>query len=144
MAGITIRTTGVSELRRDLRAVDKSFGPELGKANQQAALVVVPEARRRALALRGPHQGGGKVAPISSTITALRRQQAASVAIGGARSPHAAPTEFGGTLARHHSSSRTRVAKRAYLFPAIEAKAGEIVQVYSFLLDRLMARAFNR
>lgn len=161
MAGITIQTRGLAELRRDLRAVDRSFGPRLGRANQQAAQVVVNEAKRRAP--KGPHQGGGTVAPISSTITALRKQSAASVSIGGARSPHAVVTEFGGSIPRRGSDKETvrkaqrrkqafsrhglrvtHVRKRAYLYPAIDAKAGEVVLVYEAAVGQLMSEAFGR
>lgn len=161
MAGITIQTRGLAELRRDLRAVDRSFGPLIGRANQRAAQVVADEAKRRAP--KGPHQGGGTVAPISSTIRALRRQQAASVSIGGARSPHAVVTEYGGSIPRRgsdaatvrqaqrrkqafvrHGLSVTHVRKRAYLYPAIDAKAGEVVLVYEAGLGEVMAKAFGQ
>lgn len=161
MAGITVQTRGLAELRRDLRAVDRSFGPQLGRANQRAAQVVADDAKRRAP--KGPHEGGGTVAPISSTITALRRQNAATVAIGGSRSPHAPVTEFGGTIPRAGADKQlitsarrrrvshaavglkvTHVTQQAYLYPAIYAKTGEVVLVYNAALGEVMAKAFGK
>ena len=161
MASISVQTRGLAELRRDLRAADKSFGPEVGRANQAAAQVVATEAKRRAP--KGPHQGGGAVAPISSTITALRRQKAASVSIGGARSPHAVVTEYGGSIPRRgsdvstvrtaqrrkqafsrHGLKVTHVRQQAYLYPAIAAKAGEVALLYGAMLDQIMSKAFGR
>ena len=161
MAGITVQTRGLAELRRDLRKADKAFGPQVGRANQAAAELVAVEARKRAP--KGPHQGGGTVAPISSTITALRRQKAASVSIGGARSPHAVVTEYGGSIPRRgsdastvrtaqrrkhafsrHGLSVTHVRKRAYLYPAIDAKAGEVALLYGAMLDQIMHEAFGQ
>lgn len=152
---------GLAQLRRDLRAVDRRFDSQIGDANYRAAKVVADEATRRAP--RGPHQGGGKVAPISSTITALRRRNAATVAIGGARSPHAVVTEFGGSVPRRgsdpearrraqrrhqpfvkHGVRVTHVRKQAYLYPAIDAKTSEVLLVFSGAIGDLMGEAFNQ
>jgi hypothetical protein len=137
---VAVRVVGLAELRRDLRRVDAALPKELAAVNQQAGEVVAAEARRRAP--KGAHQGGGRVSPISSTITAGRRQRAATVSIGGARSPHAPVYEFGGTIPRHHSSARTRVTQRAYLYPALEAKRTEVTVLYARLVEQLMSRAF--
>jgi hypothetical protein len=144
VADYSIRFAGLAELRRDLRAIDKSWGPELGKANQKAADVVAVEGREIAGTKAGPHQGGGSVAPIASTIRALRQQSRAVISAGGVRSPQAAPREFGGTLRRYHSSKRTKVTKNPSLYPALDAKTGEVVRVYSLALDGVMRRAFGR
>jgi hypothetical protein len=140
MAGWTIQTHGLAELRRDLVALDRALGKDLGEANQQAAEIVANEARKRAV--RGPHQGGGSVAPLASTITASRAQRRGVVLAGGPRSPHFPPIEFGGTIRRFHSGKRTRVAKRAALFPALAAKRGEVIVVYARLISALYRKAF--
>jgi hypothetical protein len=66
------------------------------------------------------------------------------VSAGGVRAPHAAPREFGGSLRRYHSTRRTRVAKAPSLYPALDAKAGEVVGVYLIAIDAVMHRAFGR
>lgn len=158
----SVQVEGLSELRRSLRAIDRSWGTELGKANQAAARIVATEASHRAP--RGPHEGGGTVAPISSTITAQRRQNAATVAIGGARSPHAVVIEFGGSIPREGADqelvtkarknkrsfrsvgigNRTRIVARPYLYPAIEAKTAEVVAEYEQQLGTLLLKVFNQ
>lgn len=151
---------GLAQLRRDLRRIDPKWGKELGKANFDAASVVVVEASQRAP--KGPHEGSGRVAPISTTITALRRQQAATVAIGGARSPHAVVTEFGGTVPRRgsdkatirkaqrgkrsfiqHGLQVTHVRKQAYLYPAIDATREKVLFVYQGAVNTIMGEAFR-
>jgi hypothetical protein len=154
-----IQVTGLRELRRDLRRLDATLPRELAQINQRAAEIVATEARRRAP--RGPHQGGGRVAPIVSSIKALRQQGRGVVAIGGVRSPHAVVTEFGGTIPRRgshrgqvaqaqamHQSFRrfggisvTRVRKQAYVYPALDAKRDEVVNAYADMLDDLLRRA---
>jgi hypothetical protein len=138
--GVSI--VGLNQFRRDLKQVDAAWPKELAKANKQAAQVVADEAIRRAPA--GPHQGSGSIIPIKRSIKALQAQRRAAVAMGGARSPHAGPTEFGGTLRRHASSSRTTVRQRAFLYPAISAKTEQVVLVYSALLDQIAQKAFNQ
>ena len=141
-AGYRVEIAGLRELRRALNLVDKQFGKELAEANNQAAEIVAAEARRRAPS--GPHQGGGTVVPIAASIRALRGQRRAAVSMGGAKTPHAEPTEFGGTIPRHHSLAHTHIQQRAFLYPAIAAKRAEVVQTYAYLVDRLTSRAFNQ
>jgi hypothetical protein len=140
VVGVSI--AGLREFRRDLRRVDKTLPKELGKAHQEVGQIVADEAIRRAPA--GPHQGAGSVTPIKGSIRALRRQSGAAVAMGGARSPHVPPTEFGGTLARHASRSRTTVHQRAFLYPAIAAKTDQVLLVYSKLIQQVAGKAFNQ
>ena len=136
-----IEVHGLREFRRELRQAGQQFPRELRQANRDAAEVVVPEVRRRAP--KGPHQGGGNVQPIAASVRAGGTQRAGYVAVGGARSPHAPVYEFkGATLPRHASEARTQVTAQPYIYPAIEAKADEVVEVYGQALDRLTKRAF--
>jgi hypothetical protein len=157
-----IEVTGLRELRRELKRMSAELPRELAKANQEAAEIVAREARRRAP--QGPHQGKPKVTPVVASIKALRQQGRGVVAIGGARSPHAVVTEFGGTIPRRGSHrgqvaeaqarrrgfrryggvSVTRVRKQAYLYPALDAKRDEVVERYGDLLDQLLRRAASR
>lgn len=137
MAGeYRVEVAGLRQLRATLTAADPALVTQVAQANNRAAEVVAAEARRRAPA--GPHQGGGTVTPIRASVKALRAARAAAVAMGGARSPHAAPTEFGGTLRRFNSTSRTRVTHRAFLYPAIEATRPEVIRVYTLALNRIV------
>lgn len=133
-----VKVVGLDELRRDLRRLDAELPRELAIIHYRVAQIVADEARHRAP--RGPHQGGGVVVPIVQSIRAGRQQRRATVSMGGARSPHAEPTEFGGTLRRFHSTSRTRVRQRAFLYPAIAAKRGEVIDAYGGMIDQLLTR----
>jgi hypothetical protein len=137
-----IEVHGLRDFRRELRRMGQEFPRELRQANKGAADLVAPEARRRVP--RGPHQGGGRVQPIIASVKAGGTQRAGYVAIGGARSPHAPVYEFGGTLRRHASASRTQVTARPFLYPAIAARTDEVVDFYGRALDRLSRRAFDR
>lgn len=157
-----IEVHGLRELRRELRRVSADLPKELARANQEAAEIVAAEARRRAP--RGPHEGRPRVTPIHQSVKALRQQSRGVVAIGGARSPHAVVTEFGGTIPRMGSQrgqvaeaqakhrafrryggiSTTTVRKQAYLYPALDAKRDEVVERYGDLLDQLLRRAASR
>jgi hypothetical protein len=130
-----IEVHGLRELRRALKEAEGHTPHELQQANKRAADIVVREAQRRAP--KGPHQGGGKprtVVPITASIKAQATATKGIVAFGGQRSPHAAPTEFGGTLKRHASSVRTRVAKRPFVYPAIEAEQAHVLEQYELAL----------
>lgn len=136
-----IIVVGLAELRRELRRVGDQMPGELARLNKGAGQIVAAEAQRRAP--RGPHQGGGRVVPIAASIKALQQQRRGAVAIGGARTPHAEPTEFGGTLRRYHSKARTTVQQRAFLYPAISATTEQVITFYENGVGQLMARAFG-
>lgn len=140
MAAKAIEVHGLVEFRRELRRMGAEFPKELRQANRDAAELVAPEVHRRAP--KGPHEGGGNVQPITASVKAGGTQRAGYVQVGGARSPHAPVYEYGGTLRRHASTSRTQVAAQPYIAPAIAAKTDEVVEFYGEALDRLTARAF--
>jgi hypothetical protein len=138
-----VEVTGLRELRRALREVDRALPGQLAAVNHAAAEVVAVEARRRAP--RGPHEGGPKdqpFTPITESIRALNQQTKGVIAAGGVRTPHAAVLEFGGTIPRHHSRTRTTVRAQPSVYPALRAKRDEVVDVYSRALEALMTRAF--
>jgi hypothetical protein len=157
-----VEIIGLREFRRELKQAGQQFPKELRQANLQAAEVVAAEAARRAP--MGPHLGGGRVRPVIQSIRALASQGKGQVAIGGASTPHAQVLEFGGHIPRkgrdpslvakaqagHRSFASvgigdlTRVRAQPYLYPALAAKADEVVEVYGEAIDRLSRRAFPR
>jgi HK97 gp10 family phage protein len=154
-----VEIIGLREFRRELKQAGQQWPKELRQANKDAAEIVAADARRRAP--RGPHLGGGRVRPVVSSIRALASQGRGQVAIGGASTPHAQVLEFGGTIprrgqtgtaaiqARHGSFAKaglsvTPVRAQPYLYPALAAKADEVVEFYGEALDRVYRRAFPR
>ncbi|HEY9391368.1 MAG TPA: hypothetical protein VIR27_16585 [Mycobacteriales bacterium] len=145
----SIRVVGLARLRRELARVDKTLPKELAKLNFKAADIVAKDAKLRAP--KGKHQGGGQIIPIRRSIKALKRSgTSAQVAMGGVRTPHAEVTEFGGEIPRRGSSReaieraqaqhqsfrragvtrRTKITARPFLYPAIDAKRDEVVELY--------------
>jgi hypothetical protein len=135
MADTRIEVHGLRELRAALKNAEGRSPRELQLANKRAAEIIAREARRRAPA--GPHEGGGRVAPIAASIKAQATTGRGVVAFGGQRSPHAPAYEFGGTLKRHASQSRTRVQKRPFVYPAIEAEIPHVLEQYERALIAL-------
>lgn len=155
-----VEIIGLQDFQRELAKTRRKFPELLAKADHHAAEVVASEARRRAP--RGPHQGGGDVAPITSSIQAGVGAHGGYVQIGGGASPHAVPTEFGGTVprrgasrsavataqARHRSfassgiAPRTRIRRQAYLYPAIAATRLDVELIYLDAIDRAVKGAF--
>lgn len=138
--GAKVEIKGLRDFRRELKRLGPEWPKELRQANKDAAELVAVDARRRGP--RGPHEGGGRVVPIHLNIRALGSQTKGQVATGGARSPHGPVYEFGGTIRRHNSQARTPVRAQPYLYPALEAKRGEVVEFYGEAIDRLTRRAF--
>lgn len=156
-----VEVQGLRQFRYELRAAGQQFPKELRQANLEAAELVVADARRRAP--QGPHLGKPRVRPVIASIRALASQGKGQVAIGGATSPHPQVLEFGGTIPRRGQSAAliaqqqqahrgferaglavTRVRKQPYLYPALAAKAEEVVEFYGEALDRIYRRAFPR
>jgi hypothetical protein len=128
---------------------------QLTKANKSAAQLVAVEAIR--LAPKGTHEGGGAVVPISQSIKAVASAQKVSVVAGGKNTPHAAPTEWGGRIARRgfkglnrrgkaaaraggSSGILTHIKRQPYLMPAVKNKLGQVVQEYRKAIDVLIAK----
>lgn len=134
---------GLKDFRRELKRIGPEWPKELRQANKEGAEVVARKARRNAP--QGPHEGGGRVQPLVSSIRALANQLRGQVAVGGARSPHGPVTEFGGRIPRRGSTgAMTTVRAQPSLYPAIVSERDEVVEVYGEAIDRLTSRAFPR
>ena len=149
-----IQVQGLRELRTALKGVSASAPKELATANHKVGQIVVDKAKE--LAPKGSHQGGGSYRPIVESIHANQAGTNVTVSVGGARTPYAKVTEFGGTIprrgystggfrSRKGYSSRgagtfTRIRKRAYLYPAIAATQEQIRATYLEMLDALVLR----
>lgn len=149
-----IVTHGLAELRAALKQMSADAPKELAKANKRVGQIVATEAIR--LAPTGPHEGGGKVRPITKSIHALQSQNKVTIAAGGKSSPQAAGTEFGGTIPRRGFKGRksrarrlanffggnsvTHLTQHPYLLPAIHNKLEEVVDAYEQMLVDVAAK----
>ncbi|HEY5987522.1 MAG TPA: hypothetical protein VIV12_14280 [Streptosporangiaceae bacterium] len=141
MAGADIQVLGVRELRNALRDADGRTPQELQRANKRCAEIVAREARRRAP--KGEHEGGGHPQPLAAAIRAQATATRAVVAFGGSRAPHGAVVNWGGTIPRRGTTSRTRVPRQEHIYAAIGAEHQQILTVYE-LSVKLIARNLER
>jgi len=157
-AAETIKVHGLTELRRALDQAADRMPEGIAAANLKAAEVVAADARLRAP--KGPHQGGGTIVPIFASIQAISTARRGYVAFGGRLSPHAPVYEFGGSIPRrgtratHGALIRTArkkhlgfgfvgvpvtdIRKRAYVYPAIAAKADEVLRTYGAAVEAVL------
>lgn len=139
-----IRVQGLRDLLRELRQADQELPAEIRQANLDAASYVAPFAHRRVP--QGPHQGGGRIVSAAASVRAGGTQRTAYVAMGGARSPHALPVNFGGTIARFHSDARTHIPRREALYAGIAeaAEHAEFLDQWWEAVERVTRQAFPR
>jgi hypothetical protein len=128
----TVRVEGLKELRKVLKATDRSVNLELGKDLRVAAGIVAQGASglapRQTGALAASYRGGGAGlrAYVRSTL------------------PYAALIEFGGTTGRGHSASRpgaTRVRAQAPVRRALEGSQDAVVEAVAHGIDVAARRA---
>lgn len=135
-----IRVEGLSDLRRELRALEGNFPRELQRANKRVAEeVIVPDARAAAEARTNPRAGRAVVNSIRATATQTRAQ----VAVGGARVPQALGHEFGSIRFKQFPAWRGAGKGAGYfLWPTIRARGQEIIETYETVIEELTQRAF--
>ena len=143
--------SGLKELQARLAEIGPTMPRRLATVNKQAGDIAVAEIRRRAP--RGKHEGGGRIVPIADSVKATRSENYVAVKAGGPQTPHAKPTEFGGTIARRgskgvtgrqwarrgHHGGRTRIKRRPFFYSGVAAKAAEIVKKYEGMLEQMMS-----
>jgi hypothetical protein len=114
-----IQVEGLKEFRNAVRAMDRSFGPELRRALNEAADIVVRDAKASV-----PVRSGR----LASTVRASSTQNQARISMGGAKAPYAGFIEFGGNVGRKDSVKRPYRAGGRYLFPAFERNRDRVMQ----------------
>jgi hypothetical protein len=130
-----IEIHGLRELRRALKEAEGRSPKEIQQANKHAAEIVAGTAGRRFR--RGPHQGGGNVQPAAGSVKAQATSGRGIVAFGGMRSPHAPVVNFGGTIGRRGTTSRTRIRGREVVFSSIRFERPRVLETYDQALKRI-------
>lgn len=144
MSSGRVRVEGLKELRKACRtlAQDDAWKGDLRTAGKAAAEVVAAESRRTAssglstLSGKAASMGGAAVA----TIRALAGQTRATVAGGKASVPYFGGWEFGSSGAYRQFPAKAKTSHNIY--PAIEKKSSEIVQIYGDHIDVLTKKHF--
>ncbi len=111
MAGdpVRIQIYGLTEFRRELRALDRGLPKALRIAMNEAADVVVSDARPKV-----PRRTGKAAASIRAQST----QTSVRVAAGGNRAPWYPWLDWGGRVGRRKAVKRAFFKEGRYLYPA--------------------------
>ena len=119
MAG-EIKIHGLREFNRGLRRIDNNAPKGLRLAGNQAADIVVREAKPRVPS--GPAKGGYAL----SSVRAASTRTAARVSGGSKRFPYYAWLDFGGRVGRNNSVRRPFIKKGRYIWPAFVDNRGAV------------------
>ncbi len=109
MSSAAIRITGLKEFNKALKTLDSDMPKAVRLAMNQAADVVVQEARPGVPTVTGK---AAKSIRAQSTRTAVR------VTEGGARAPYMPWLDFGGRVGRRKATVRPFSPDGRYLYPA--------------------------
>jgi len=133
---VRISAKDIRKLSADLRVAEGRTVKELAIASKNSA--EIGAARARVLAPKGPHIGGGRVQEHWTTIRAQGSATKAFIVFGGARAPHSPVTNFGGTVPRYHSLTKTRVPRREHIYEAIAQTAPQRTEEYNKAITRIV------
>lgn len=107
-----IKVEGLKEFRSNLKAMDKNLPKALRLAFNEAADLVVADARPRVPSRTGRARG---------TVKARSTQTMARVVGGGNRAPYYPWLDFGGRVGRGKQTKRPVLADGRYIYPAFRA-----------------------
>lgn len=132
-----VRVTGLKELARELKTIDRSWGKELAKAAKEAAKIIATDAKRRGVS------AGSTLAKAAESFKPGGTQRGGYVKIGGSDYPYALGAEFGSDRYPQFQPWRGAGQNAGYaLYPAIRGKREEVVEQYGHAIDELTRRAF--
>lgn len=127
-----IPVEGLRALARQLRAVSSDLPKAMRLAANEAADVVVQEARRRI-----PKRSGKAAASIRAKST----RTAARISSGGRRAPYVPWLDYGGKVGRNNTASRPFISDGRYVYPSFGDKRNEVEQTYAKAIARIVADA---
>lgn len=135
---LSIRVDGLKAARRALNNVGKGLGKELGQAGKSAADIVARTAKSKVPVLTGKAR---------DSVRAVVSQGGGGVRGGGASVPYYGFLDFGnkikkgGGVGRGDTQPRPFVPGGRYIYPALEEKAGEVLDEYEQKVNELLRRA---
>ena len=128
MAGDVIQVRGLAELQRALRAMSTDLPRELRKDLRAAAEIVAVEARRRSAVRSGLQR---------RSIRAFSRGRMAGVRVSAKKRSAAYPSGYPYPRRNEYDP------RRAFVRPALAARAPQVEDRVAQGLDRLAARHFT-
>jgi len=126
----SIRVSGLRELNRSLRSLDKEAPKALRLAGNKAALIIVNEAKPKVPI--GPAAGGHA----ATSIKAASTRTAARVSAGSKRFPYMPWLDFGGRVGRNKTTVRKFIKTGRYVWKAYDDRRDEIVRTLSYELKK--------
>lgn len=127
-----IEIEGLRDFMRGLRAVDAELPKQLRIAGNEAAEIVVDDARRRI-----PKRSGKAAASIKARSTRV----AVRIASGGRRAPYVPWLDYGGKVGPAKSVERPWRPDGRYVYPAFTDNRQKVDDVYRKALRRMAADA---
>lgn len=134
MSSVALQVSGLKELRKALKDADAALPKALRLAMNEAAELVVTEARMDVPTVSGKAR---KSLRPQSTATSVR------VTAGGPRAPYYPWLDFGGRVGRRKATVRPFSPDGRYLYPAYFKlrDSGQFVDVMSAALVKVAAEA---
>lgn len=134
MSEVAIRIDGLAKFSRNLKKLDSDLPKALRIALNEAADLVVGDARKLV-----PTRSGRA----ASSIRAASTRTAVRVALGGNRAPYAPWLEFGGRVGPRRSVRREFIKEGRYLYPTYfgHRDSGRIQEVLETALLRVAGQA---
>lgn len=123
-----VRIEGLREFLRDLRKIDRELPKAARKAGNEAAQLIVNDARPRVPI--GPGRGGHA----KDSIRVASTQSAVRIRAGGKKSPYYGWLDFGGRVGINRSVSRPFIKQGRYIWAAFADRRAD---VESALVDSL-------
>ncbi|SRR6266498_473880 len=133
---VRISERDIRRLSADLRVAEGRTTKELASASKRSAEIAA--ARARMLAPKGPHQGGMRLQEHWTTIKAQGYATKAYIVFGGARAPHSPVVNFGGTVPRYLSVTKTHVPRREHIYKAIAETTPQRTEEYNKAITRIV------
>lgn len=147
MAAKTIHVRGLKEVRKALRDVDKTLGPELRKGLNEVAELVLDTARPLV-----PHRSGDARASLKAGST----ETAVQIKAGGSKAPYWGWLDFGGTVGEGRVSAgvskkraggafggsagkqkRRYIPEGRYIYPTLRKRRDDIEEAFYDVIDRV-------
>lgn len=120
MAIDPIKIDGLAEFTRNLKKLDKDLPKAVRLAANEAADLIVTQARPRVPS--GPGRGGHA----KSSVKAKSTRTAARVSGGGKKFPYYAWLDFGGRVGRNRSVRRPFLKEGRYIWKAFADNRGKV------------------
>lgn len=127
-----VRIEGFRELRNALRALGRDAPKALRVAGNEAAQLVVDNARPRV-----PRRSG----KAAGSIKAKSTQTATKIASGGRAAPYMPWLDYGGAVGRNDTARRPFVADGRYVYPAYRAVKDDFGRVLNAAVKRIADEA---